>query len=389
MTAMLASVTDVEEAEIAIAGGADIIDLKDSARGALAGLPTNLVAEIVGRIAGSRATSAVLGVFPANSIDPAIAVGAIAATGVDYIKTGFLPGADVASIARRLTENAAGKRLIAVFFADLEKDPAPLVAVVAEAGFSGVMLDTAGKDSGRLLVHADIGALQAFVGAARKHGLLVGLAGGLEAPDVPRLLTLKPDFLGFRGALCAGHDRRARLDLRSVNAIRRLIPREAAGSARVDYRFLQARDDYWAPAGGDQATDRIYVRDLVLPVRIGAYSHERAAAQKVRFDVSVDIARGRVEPSAMGEVFSYDLIADAISANIAVGHIDLVETLAERIGRDLLRHPRARRVTIRIEKLEVGPGALGVEIVRERPDLLAEQNPVLAMIEGGWRKPRA
>jgi dihydroneopterin aldolase len=69
----------------------------------------------------------------------------------------------------------------------------------------------------------------------------------------------------------------------------------------------------------------------------------------------------------MNDVFSYDLITDAIRVIVAQEHIALVETLAERIAASVLTHPRVASVTVRIEKLEIGPGSVGVEIVRERP----------------------
>lgn len=47
MTLMLASVRSQEEAEIALAQGADIIDCKEPAHGALAALPLNIVHDIV------------------------------------------------------------------------------------------------------------------------------------------------------------------------------------------------------------------------------------------------------------------------------------------------------------------------------------------------------
>ena len=135
--------------------------------------------------------------------------------------------------------------------------------------------------------------------------------------------------------------------------------------------------------------ERLFVHNLVLPVRIGAYSHEREAPQKVRFDVTVDVDRPRGEPQGMGQVFSYDLITDGIASILAASpHIDFVETLAERIAAHVLRDPRARRVTVRIEKLEVGPAGVGVEITLDRPGEAVEQNPVLAMLEESRRKPR-
>ena len=388
---MLASVTGPDEAEIAIAGGADIIDLKDPNSGSLGALPTARIEETVATVAGRRPTSAVTGDLPMQPDVVARAVAETAATGVDYVKAGLFPGAGQLDVLRALSGPAAKTRLIGVIFADREPEPERLVAPLAEAGFAGVMLDTADKSGGRLLARAAIPALARFVKLAREHGLSVGLAGGLEEPDVPRLLALAPDFLGFRGALCAAQDRRARIDLDAVAAIRRLIPQvpEQAAPANVDYRLLSARADPPDAPRREEATQRIYVRDFVLPVRIGAYSHEREAPQRVRFDVIVDVERPRGETTGMGQVFSYDLITDGISALVAEGHVELVETLAERIAALVLRSPRAQRATVRVEKLDMGPGAVGVEISMARADAAAGENPVPAMLEESGRKPRA
>ena len=114
-------------------------------------------------------------------------------------------------------------RLVAVLFADLGPD-FELLPRLARAGFAGALLDTAHKGKGRLLEHFDIGALSAFVERCHALGLEAGLAGSLEAPDVPRLLVTGADVLGFRGALCAGHDRRSAIDAQAVALIRDLIP---------------------------------------------------------------------------------------------------------------------------------------------------------------------
>jgi dihydroneopterin aldolase len=390
MTAMLASVTGADEAEIAVAGGADVIDLKDTGAATLQALSTERIAETVTAVAGRRLTSAVAGDLAADSGTAIALLRSIAASGVDYVKVGLPPAETRRSAIRSLSDIAATMRLIGVLYADREPDPLSPLADLATAGFAGIMLDTAEKSAGRLLTHVDVPRLAAFVAAARDRGLLVGLAGGLEEPDVPRLLVLEPDVLGFRSALCAARDRRAGIDLAAVRAIRRLIPqaRPEGEPGNVDYRLLSARG--WHPDTSEEPMkERLFVHNLVLPVRIGAYSHEREATQKVRFDVSVDVDRPRGEPQGMGQVFSYDLITDGIASILAASpHIDFVETLAERIAAHVLRDPRARRVTVRIEKLEVGPGGVGVEITMDRPDAAVDQNPVLAMLEESRRKPR-
>ena len=130
---------------------------------------------------------------------------------------------------RALADTARATRLVGVLFADLGPDFS-LLQAMAEAGFAGAMLDTAGKGMGRLTTHLGADQLARFVAACREHRLICGLAGGLEAPDVPRLLALGPDVLGFRGALCGGHGRSGRLDPEAVALIRGLIPLADAAS---------------------------------------------------------------------------------------------------------------------------------------------------------------
>ncbi len=117
--------------------------------------------------------------------------------------------------------------------------------------------------------------------------------------------------------------------------------------------------------------DRIALRDHVVEVEIGAFQAERGATQRVRFNVVVEL-RPTDAPvdDDVDRILSYDTITDAIAAALAEERLNLLETLAERIAALLLAEPRAERVFIRIEKLDRGPGALGVEIVRSRaPDL--------------------
>jgi dihydroneopterin aldolase len=86
------------------------------------------------------------------------------------------------------------------------------------------MLDTAGKSAGSLLDHLHFEALGRFVATAQARGLLVGLAGSLRKEQVPSLLALAPDLLGFRGALCRGGERGRELESAACREVRALIP---------------------------------------------------------------------------------------------------------------------------------------------------------------------
>ena len=119
--------------------------------------------------------------------------------------------------------------------------------------------------------------------------------------------------------------------------------------------------------GAADTLDRVFMHDLVLDVEIGVYTHEKGVTQRVRFSVDVDL----LPPSQalgddIGQAFDYDTIIKGIKSIVARGHVNLVETLAEAVARHCLAHPRAARVTVKIEKLDKEPGAVGVEIVREK-----------------------
>jgi (5-formylfuran-3-yl)methyl phosphate synthase len=348
MTLMLATVTGPEEAEVAIAAGADIIDF--ASPGHPFGPPDlDALAGVVRTVAGRRLVSACVGALPPDPATAIKAVQTVAGTGVDSVLVP-VPALDEPLLA--MWALPRGTRLIGVLLADRGADLA-WIGPLAEAGFSGAILDTADKAGGRLLDHMEPGALARFIELCRSKGLAGGLAGGLEAPDVPRLLALAPSVLGFRGALCHGNDRRAGLDGDAVAAIRRLIPAHEQAVADAD-----------AKADVPSHLDRVFVRDFVLEMSIGAYRHERDRPQRVRFDVVAEVPPPSGAGDDIAEVFSYDVILDTIRALAENRHVNLVETLAEDIAVRLLAHAPVAAVTVRVEKLDVAPAVVGVEIVR-------------------------
>jgi (5-formylfuran-3-yl)methyl phosphate synthase len=369
MTLMLASVADAAEAEIALIEGADIIDLKDPAQAPLGSLDHATLRAAVATVAGRRPVSAVTGNLELRAASIVAAAEKLVAAGVDYVKIGFFPGEAAEASIEALRPVAANVNLVAVIFADLPHDFSILARLCA-AGFKGAMLDTANKGRLRLIDHVDIAGLKTFVDLCHDAKLLAGLAGSLEAPDVARLLPLGANILGFRSALCGAHERTKRIDAAQVKLVRELIPREAGKSdfsneANVDWRLLSARG-YSLDAEQKRDTDCVFVHDFVLPVSIGAYDFERNRTQRVRFNVDVEVRRASHHAEDMRDVFSYDLVIDAIKLILSRGHIDLVETLAERIADTLLAHPRVHSLSVRVEKLDVVEGSVGVEVTRER-----------------------
>jgi dihydroneopterin aldolase len=115
--------------------------------------------------------------------------------------------------------------------------------------------------------------------------------------------------------------------------------------------------------------DRISLRDHVVAADIGAFQQERGRTQRLRFNVVVEV---RPHPAPLMDdvdrILSYDRITEAIEGELRAERLNLLETLAERVADRILHEPQAMRAFVRIEKLDRGPGALGVEIVRSRAE---------------------
>ncbi|MGO4916463.1 dihydroneopterin aldolase [Pseudogemmobacter sp. W21_MBD1_M6] len=135
-----------------------------------------------------------------------------------------------------------------------------------------------------------------------------------------------------------------------------------------DIRLAFAHPSERAEAtAGETPRDRISLRDHTVEVEIGAFQAERGHTQRIRFNVVVEVQPANAPlDDDVDRILSYDAITDAIAAELAAERLNLLETLAERVAERILLEPLALRVFVRIEKLDRGPGSLGVEIVRSR-----------------------
>jgi dihydroneopterin aldolase len=382
LTRMLASVANAAEAGAVVQLGADIVDLKDARRGALGAVPLETAREAIAAVAGRSETSAALGDPPYAEDALTKAARALAAMGVASVKLA-VDASMLDRLGDALSPLAHDVALVGMMFAD-EKPDFSLLAKLKALGFKGAMLDTRDKTRGRLLAHLEVVQLNEFCFQCRALGLMSGLAGSLEAPDVPRLLLVGPDVLGFRGALCHAHDRQGAIDPAAVALIRDLIPRERPdtdASPKIDWRLL-ARG---LIGGRDQESelDHVFVRDFVVSAQIGAYDFERAIRQRVVFDVEALVRRAGAHADDMRSIFSYDVILDAIRLVVGRGHVDFVETLAEEVAAVLLQHARVRSIRVNIRKLDVIEGEVGIEIRRDRASGSADVRPVSAFDRGG------
>ena len=123
----------------------------------------------------------------------------------------------------------------------------------------------------------------------------------------------------------------------------------------------------------------VFLRDMVLPARIGVYPHERTEAQRVRINVDLSVREDQAPPPShpmtvaeeLARVVDYETIARRVIAIVGERHVRLVETLADLLAQACLEDQRVRVARIRVEKLDVFPEAVsaGVEIERRQRDL--------------------
>ncbi len=123
-----------------------------------------------------------------------------------------------------------------------------------------------------------------------------------------------------------------------------------------------------APAHGTApGIRRVFVTDLVLECLIGVHRHEKDGAQRVRINLDLSVAESE-QPvdDRLANVLCYEDLITKVRVLVSAGHVNLVETLAERIAVLCLAEPGVLSARVRVEKLDVFSDAasVGVEIER-------------------------
>jgi hypothetical protein len=231
---LLISVTSAIEAQAAYQGGADIIDVKNPAEGALGAASVSALRDIRATLPSEIILSAALG--ESNSAPGVLALAAYGAAsfGVRYVKVGLLTPVPTEAITLLQQVQAALHlanpecALIAVGYADATEIgalPWKLLPEVARAArIHGCMIDTALKDGRRLFDHCSEAALTHWLAECRTAGLLCALAGSLSTADLPALHRLRPDVAGFRRAACWGDRVNGQVQADLVAALRAGLP---------------------------------------------------------------------------------------------------------------------------------------------------------------------
>ena len=192
---LMVSVISAAEAGDAIAGGAEILDVKNPLEGSLGAQPPDVIREITELASGRIEISVAIGDLPDLPGTAALAALGAAACGANYIKAGLYGPkreSDARNLLFRVRQAVTGYpvSVIAAGYADFERagtlDPSCLPDIAASAGLHGILLDTAVKDGRNLFDFINREQLGEIAGRAHANGLIFGAAGALDAGPVGR-----------------------------------------------------------------------------------------------------------------------------------------------------------------------------------------------------------
>jgi uncharacterized protein (UPF0264 family) len=245
---LLVSVRSADEALEALAGGADVIDVKEPKRGSLGAADASTIAEVVRAVNGRATVTAALGELTEFAPGDSEANLASVPSGVALFKIGLAnsrKNANWISTWRDAVGSVLGNgyasasRPVAVVYADWQAANAPepvhVLQAAVEARCPALLVDTWDKSSGSLLDHWPATELRPFIDEVRSRSIALVLAGSLVGSAVGEASRLGPDLIAVRTAACLGgrdgtvsHER-VRALKRSIAAVRGLTPWPSMG----------------------------------------------------------------------------------------------------------------------------------------------------------------
>lgn len=218
---LLVSVRSVDEVDAALTGGADLIDVKEPARGPLAPAEAEVVAAVIARVKGRTPVSAALGEWSPNAITDAHWHLELKLNYVKWGLAGYSPrlgwGEDLLDTRRELP---VGMEMVAVAYADWERaksvSPAEMIRFAKRFRFKAFLLDTWGKDGKTLLDFATPAEVAEMVESLKRVEIKVAIGGSLRPEHVKQLKAAAPDYFAVRSSVCAAGKRDGVIDAARV-----------------------------------------------------------------------------------------------------------------------------------------------------------------------------
>lgn len=227
---LLISPKDEEEALEAIAGGAEIIDVKNPSEGSLGANFPWVIRRIRELTPREIEVSAAIGDFPNKPGTASLAALGAAVSGANYVKVGLYSVNDYQGalyLAKQVVRSVKGYnpqiKVVIAGYADAYKinslDPSLIPQLTVESGADVAMVDTAVKDGMSLFDLWSWDKIENFVNEARKRNVLVALAGSIKKENLSLIRNLGVDVVGIRGAACEGSNRQGKITRERVQEL--------------------------------------------------------------------------------------------------------------------------------------------------------------------------
>ncbi len=114
----------------------------------------------------------------------------------------------------------------------------------------------------------------------------------------------------------------------------------------------------------------VFVRDLEVKATVGVHEHEKLGPQSLRISIDLTVRElpGSVSDS-LDQVVCYEDVVRKVQAICEDDHVNLIETLADRIAASCLKDARVHAVRVRVEKTQAFAecASVGIEIERLQP----------------------
>lgn len=206
MPRLLISVRNLEEARLALAGGADLIDIKEPSRGSLGQACASIMSEIARIVGVQKPLSAALGELLDRPLE-------LPPANLNFAKWGLSGCASLENWPDLLAERGAIVRqtntqcqAVGVIYADSRRAQSPgpfeVCSAAVKVGCAVVLVDTYQKDGANLFDWLGSHELQEIRTHCRQLGLQMALAGGIDFDLLPTVLEIQPDWVAIRGAAC-------------------------------------------------------------------------------------------------------------------------------------------------------------------------------------------
>jgi uncharacterized protein (UPF0264 family) len=228
MPGLLVSVRSADEVAAALDGGADLIDVKEPAKGPLAPAEAEVVAAVVDAVDGQVPVSAALGEWTPNAITAAHWHLELPLQYVKWGLAGYAPapgwGEDLLDTRRELP---IGTEMVLVAYADWERaksvPPAEVAKFAKRFRFKAFLLDTWGKDGKTLLDFTSAREVADLVDGLRRVSTAVAVGGSLRPEQLKQLKGVAPDYFAVRTSACAAGKRDGVIDAARVRRWKELL----------------------------------------------------------------------------------------------------------------------------------------------------------------------